>query len=47
MFDEDFVAKKEELDRTCAQRGRIVEERAGGKDDGKEKEGETKNKNVR
>ena len=47
MFVENYMAKKKELNRTCAQRGRIVEERAGGKDDGKEKEGETKNKNVR
>ena len=47
MFDENYMAEKEELDRACAQRGRITEERSGGKADGKEKEGKTKNKNVR
>ena len=39
--------KKEELDRSCAQREWTIEGRVGGKNVGKEKERQTKNENAR
>ena len=47
MFNENYMAKKEELDRPCAQRGWAVEGRVGGKDARKKKERQTKSENDR
>ena len=44
MFNETYMAKKEELDRPCGQRGWAVEGRVGGKDARKEKESRPREK---
>ena len=38
MFDENYMAKKEELDRSCAKREWTIEGRVGGKNVGKKGE---------
>ena len=47
MFDENYMAKKEELDRSRAQREWTIEGRVGGKNVGKEKERKAKSENDR
>ena len=46
MFDANYMAKKEELDRSCAQREWTIEGRIGGKNVGKEKERQAKNEMI-
>ena len=47
MFDENYMAKKEELNWSWAQRECTIEGRVGGKNVGKEKERQTKSENDR
>ena len=47
MLNENYMAKKEELDRPCAKREWTIEGRVGGKNVRKEKERQAKNENDR